>query len=179
MQEIINDIRVIFKNDPSVRISFTDILEVVITYPGLHALWFYRFAHLIYFLKIPILPRVLSQLARMFTGIEIHPAAKIRGSIFIDHGMGVIIGSTAEIGNNVLIYSNVVLGSRNGSIDKGYGVKRHPTIGNNVMIGSGARILGDIKIGNNVKVGANSVVLKDVPSNCTVVGIPGRIIHKS
>lgn len=178
MEKIINDIKIIFKHDPAVKLSFTDTLEVLITYPGLHALWVYRLTHFIYLLKIPLIPKILSQLARFLTGIEIHPAAKIKGSIFIDHGTGVVIGSTTEIGDNVLIYSNVVLGSRNGSLDKGYRAKRHPTIGNNVMIGSGAKILGDIKIGNNVKVGANAVVLKDVPDNCTVVGIPARVIKQ-
>lgn len=178
MSKFFNDIEVIFKNDPAVNRSFGHLLEVLMTYPGLHALWSYRLAHRIHVLGIPLIPRILSQLARSLTGIEIHPGAKIKGSIFIDHGIGVVIGSTAEIGNNVVIYSGVVLGSRGGSIDKGYGVKRHPTIGNNVMIGSGAKILGAITIGNNVKIGANAVVLKDVPDNSTAVGIPARIIRK-
>jgi serine O-acetyltransferase len=112
------------------------------------------------------------------TGIEIHPGAKINGHIFIDHGMGVIIGSTAEIGDNAVIYSGVVLGSRNGSIDNGFGTKRHPTIGNNVLIGSGAKILGNITIGDNVKIGANTVVLHDVPNNCTAVGVPAKIAFR-
>lgn len=175
MKRILNDIEVIFKNDPAVKKSFSQILEVILTYSGLHAIWFYRLSHKLYLLKIPVLPRMISQFARFLTGIEIHPGATIRGSIFIDHGMGVVVGQTAEIGNNVLIYSNVILGSRNGGLDKGYGAKRHPTIGDNVMIGAGAKILGSITIGNNVKIGANSVVLKNVPDNSTVVGIPGKI----
>lgn len=176
MKKILNDIEVIFKNDPAVKKSFSQILEVVLTYSGLHAVWFYRMSHKLYLLNIPVLPRMISQFARFLTGIEIHPGATIRGSIFIDHGMGVVIGQTAEIGNNVLIYSNVILGSRSGGLDKGYGAKRHPTIGDNVMIGAGAKILGSITIGNNVKIGANSVVLKNIPDNSTVVGIPGRIV---
>ncbi len=174
--KIYSDIEVIFRNDPAITLSVKHILEVVLTYPGLHAIWFYRLAHKLYLLKIPVIPRVLSQLATWLTGIEIHPGAKIDRSVFIDHGSGVVIGSTVEIGNNVIIYSGVVLGSRNGSWDKGYGVKRHPTIGSNVLIGAGAKILGDIKIENNVKIGANAVVLQNVPSNCTVVGVPARIV---
>jgi len=158
-----------------VRISFGNILEVILTYPGLHAIWLYRFSHFLYVLKIPILPRILSSFGRFLTGIEVHPAAKIKGSIFIDHGMGVVIGSTAEIGDNVIVYSGVVMGNRNGSLDKGYGIKRHPTVGNNVMIGSGAKILGAITIGDNVKIGANAVVLTDIESNSLAVGMPAKI----
>lgn len=172
------DIDIIFTHDPAVKRSFRHFLEIFFTYPGLHAVWSYRFAHFLYLLHIPFLPSIISQFTRFFTGIEIHPAAHLRGRIFIDHGAGVIIGATAEVGDNVLIYSNVVLGSREGSIDNGYGVKRHPTIGNNVLIGTGAKILGNITIGNNVKIGANAVVLQDIPSNCTAVGIPARIIPK-
>jgi len=172
------DIAVIFKNDPAITFSLRYLLEVVLTSPSLHAIWFYRLAHQLYLRNIPIIPRWLSQLARFLTGIEIHPGAKINGSIFIDHGSGVVIGSTAEIGDNVIIYSGVVMGSRRGGWDKGYRVKRHPTIGNNVLIGSGAKILGDIKIEDNVKIGANAVVLQDVPSNCTVVGIPAKIVKR-
>jgi serine O-acetyltransferase len=172
------DIDIIFKHDPAITPTFSHFLEVVLTYPGLHALWIYRIAHKLFLWHVPVLPRMLSQAGRLLTGIEIHPGARIRGSIFIDHGYGVVIGSTAEIGDNVLIYSGVVLGSRDGSIDNGYGAKRHPTIGNNVMIGSGAKLLGNITIGNNVKIGANAVVLCDVPSFTTAVGAPARIIRK-
>jgi serine O-acetyltransferase len=171
------DIDIIFRHDPAIKRSVAHFLEIVFTYPGLHALWLYRVAHAFYRWNIPILPRVISQIARFFTGIEIHPGAKIQGNIFIDHGTGVIIGSTAQIGNNVIIYSGVVLGSRNGSVDNGFGKKRHPTIGNNVLIGAGAKILGNITIGDNVKIGANAVVLQDVSANCTAVGVPARIIR--
>lgn len=171
------DIDFIFQHDPAIKRSFWHLAEVVLTYPGLHALWFYRLAHSFYLRKVPVIPQVISHFSRFLTGIEIHPGAKLKGNIFIDHGMGVIIGSTVEIGNGVVIYSGVVLGSRNGSIDKGFGKKRHPTIGDNVLIGSGAKILGDIRIGNNVKIGANSVVLENVPDNSTAVGVPARIIN--
>lgn len=171
------DIEVIFTNDPSITPSVGHVLEVVLTYPGLHAIWFYRLAHRLHLLNIPILPRGLSQVARVITGIEIHPGASIRGRVFIDHGSGVVIGSTAEVGDNVTIYSGVVLGNRNGSWDKGYGVKRHPTIGNNVIIGAGAKVLGNISVGDNVKIGAMAVVLQNIPCNCTAVGIPARILR--
>lgn len=172
------DIDIIFKHDPAIKRSFAHIVEVILSYPGLHAVWFYRIAHSLYIRNIPLIPRMISQFARFLTGIEIHPGATIKGNIFIDHGMGVVIGSTAQIGNNVLIYSGVVLGNREGSLDNGYGVKRHPTIGNNVLLGTGAKILGNITIGNNVKIGANSVVLHDIPDNYTAVGVPARIISK-
>jgi serine O-acetyltransferase len=157
------------KNDPAAR----NPIEVFILYPFIHAVIFYRVAHFLYERKFFFLSRLLSQLARLFTGIEIHPGAKIGKGLFIDHGMGVVIGETAEIGDNVTLYHGVTLGGT--GKDKG---KRHPTIGNDVIIGSGAKILGPITIGNRVKVGANSVVLKDVPSDCTVVGIPARIVNK-
>lgn len=157
------------KNDPAAR----NPIEVFILYPFIHAVIFYRLAHFLYKRKFFFLSRLLSQLARLFTGIEIHPGAKIGKGLFIDHGMGVVIGETAEIGDNVTLYHGVTLGGT--GKDKG---KRHPTIGNDVIIGSGAKILGPITIGNRVKVGANSVVLKDVPSDCTVVGIPARIVNK-
>jgi serine O-acetyltransferase len=174
--KICADVEVIFRNDPAITPSVKCLLEVVLTYPGLHAIWFYRLAHKLYLLQIPIIPRGLSELARFLTGIEIHPGAKIHGSVFIDHGSGVVIGSTAEIGNNVIIYSGVVLGNRSGGWDKGYGMKRHPTIGSNVLIGTGAKILGNIKVEDNVKIGANAVVLQNIPSNCTAVGVPARIV---
>jgi serine O-acetyltransferase len=157
------------KNDPAAR----NPIEVFILYPFIHAVIFYKLAHFLYKRKFFFLSRLLSQLARLFTGIEIHPGAKIGKGLFIDHGMGVVIGETAEIGDNVTLYHGVTLGGT--GKDKG---KRHPTIGNDVIIGSGAKILGPITIGNRVKVGANSVVLKDVPSDCTVVGIPARIVNK-
>lgn len=171
------DIDIIFEHDPAVKKSLAHYLEVVLTYPGLHAIWSYRIAHKLFLWNIPVIPRLISQIARFLTGIEIHPGAKLKGNIFIDHGFGVVIGSTSEIGHNVVIYSGVALGSRNGSIDNGYGKKRHPTIGDNVIIGSGAKILGDIYIGDHVKIGANAVVLNDIPNNCTTVGIPAKIVN--
>ena len=145
-------------------------LEVLLLYQGLHALVMHRLAHLLYVLKIPFIPRFISQKMRFFTGIEIHPGAKIGKGLFIDHGMGVVIGETAIIGDNVLLYQGVTLGGT--GKEKG---KRHPTIGNNVVIGGGAKVLGNITVGDNSYVGANAVVIKDVPQNSTVVGVPGRI----
>ena len=142
-------------------------------YPSINALIVYRIAHKLYNKKCFFLARLLSQLARFFTGIEIHPGAKIGKGLFIDHGMGVVIGETAEVGDNVTIYHGVTLGGT--GKDKG---KRHPTVKDNVIIGAGAKVLGPITIGNNVKVGANSVVLKDVPDNATAVGMPAKIIIK-
>ena len=139
-------------------------------YPGLHALVFYRISHQLWQWKIPIIPRWLSQTARFLTGIEIHPGAQIGKSFFIDHGMGVVIGETAIVGDNVLLYQGVTLGGTGKETGK-----RHPTLGNNVVVGAGAKILGNITIGDNSYIGANAVVIKNVPSNSTVVGIPGRI----
>lgn len=161
------DIRVIFDRDPAAK-SF---LEVVLCYPGLHALLFHRAAHWLYKKGFILVPRLISQFSRFITGIEIHPGATIGDGVFIDHGTGVVIGETAEVGNNVTIYQGVTLGGT--GKEKG---KRHPTVGNNVVVSSGAKVLGNIKIGDNVKIGAGSVVLKDVPSNTTVVGIPGKIV---
>lgn len=161
------DIKTILENDPAA----TNTFEVLLTYSGLHALLFHRVSHFLWNKKIPLLPRMLSQFARFFTGIEIHPAAKIGSGFFIDHGMGVVIGETAEIGNNVTLYQGVTLGGT--GKQKG---KRHPTIGDNVVIGAGAKVLGGFKIGDNSKIGAGSVVLKEVPENSTVVGIPARIV---
>ncbi len=161
------DVQVIFERDPAAK-SF---LEVLINYPGLHAQWFYRVAHWFYQRKWFVIARFISQVGRFFTNIEIHPGAKIGKGLFIDHGAGVVIGETAEIGNNVTIYQNVTLGGT--GKEKG---KRHPTIGNNVVISTGAKVLGSFTVGDNVKIGANSVVLKEVPANCTVVGVPGRIV---
>lgn len=148
-------------------------IEVILTYSGLHAIIFHRIAHFLHRLKIPYLPRIISQFARWLTGIEIHPGARIGRGLFIDHGMGVVIGETTIIGNNVTLYQGVTLGGT--GKERG---KRHPTIGDNVVIGAGAKVLGDIKIGNNVQIGANAVVIKDVPDNSTVVGVPGRIVKR-
>lgn len=160
------DIENVMKNDPAARTK----LEVLLLYQSIHVLIFYRIAHVLYKIKLFFLARLISQLGRFFTGIEIHPGAKIGKGLFIDHGMGVVIGETAEIGDNVTIYHGVTLGGT--GKDKG---KRHPTVGNNVIIGCGAKILGPISIGDGAKIGANSVVLKDVPKGKTAVGIPAVI----
>ncbi|MBC7197228.1 MAG: serine O-acetyltransferase [Deferribacterales bacterium] len=161
------EIDTIFERDPAAR----SVLEVIFCYPGFHAILFHRVANWLWRKEFYFLGRFVSHLGRFFTGIEIHPGAKIGKNFFIDHGMGVVIGETAEIGDNVTIYHGVTLGGV--SLNKG---KRHPTIGNNVVIGSGAKILGPFKVGDNSKIGSNSVVVKEVPPNSTVVGIPGRIV---
>lgn len=161
------DIDVVFEQDPAAR----SYLEVCLTYSGLHAIWNHRIAHLFYRKKFYFIARLISQLSRFFTGVEIHPGAKIGRRFFIDHGMGVVIGETCEIGDNVTIYQGVTLGGT--GKEKG---KRHPTIKDNVLIATGAKVLGSITIGENSKVGAGSVVLKDVPDHSTVVGIPGRVV---
>lgn len=163
------DIQVIFERDPAAK----SVLEVLINYPGLHAIWFYRVSHYFYKRKWYVLARFISQIGRFFTQIEIHPGATIGEGLFIDHGAGVVIGETAEVGNDVTIYQGVTLGGT--GKEKG---KRHPTIGNNVVISTGAKVLGSFKVGDNVRIGAGSVVLKEVPSDCTVVGVPGRIVVK-
>ena len=160
------DIASVKERDPAAKSPF----EIFLLYPGLHALIAYRIAHKLWEWKIPIVPRWLSQVARFFTGIEIHPAASIGRKFFIDHGMGVVIGETSIIGDNVLLYQGVTLGGTGKETGK-----RHPTVGNNIVIGTGAKILGNITIGDNSYIGANAVVLKNVPPNSTVVGIPGRI----
>ncbi|HHD2803018.1 serine O-acetyltransferase [Clostridium perfringens] len=160
------DIENVMKNDPAARTK----LEVLLLYQSIHVLVFYRIAHGLYKIKLFFLARLISQLGRFFTGIEIHPGAKIGKGLFIDHGMGVVIGETAEIGDNVTIYHGVTLGGT--GKDNG---KRHPTIGNDVIIGCGAKILGPISIGDGAKIGANSVVLKNVPKGKTAVGIPAVI----
>jgi serine O-acetyltransferase len=169
---IINDFKAVFERDPAAR-GFWGRLEVFLTYSGFHAIAMHRFTHFLHRLRIPLIPRLLSQINRFFTGIEIHPAAKIGGSFFIDHGMGVVIGETAEIGDNVTLFQGVTLGGT--GKEKG---KRHPTLKHNVVVGAGAKILGNITIGNDVYIGANAVVLKDIPDSCTVVGVPGRIVRR-
>ncbi|HHY20742.1 MAG TPA: serine O-acetyltransferase [Bacilli bacterium] len=162
-----NDIDVIFEQDPAARSR----LEVIMTYSGLHAIWGHRIAHWFWRHKLYFIARVVSQVSRFFTGIEIHPGATIGQRLFIDHGMGVVIGETCEIGDNVTIYQGVTLGGT--GKEKG---KRHPTIEDDVLIASGAKILGSFTIGKNSRIGAGSVVLKEVPPNSTVVGIPGRVV---
>ena len=160
------EIRAAFERDPAA----TNYFEVLLTYAGLHAVIFYRIARSLWSIRVPFLPRYISQLARLFTGIEIHPGARIGEGLFIDHGMGVVVGETAIIGDNVLLYQGVTLGGT--GKERG---KRHPTIGSNVVVGAGAKILGNITIGDNSYIGSNAVVIKDVPPNSTVVGVPGRI----
>ena len=161
------DVEVVFEQDPAAR----RVLEVVLTYAGLHAVWSHRIAHALFKRKFFFLARAVSQVSRFFTGIEIHPGAKIGRRFFIDHGMGVVIGETCEIGNNVTIFQGVTLGGTG----KQRG-KRHPTLHDNVLVATGAKVLGSITIGENSKVGAGSVVLKNVPPNSTVVGIPGTVV---
>lgn len=170
LSSLVADFRIIFERDPAAR----NWLEVLVCYPGFQALFCHRFAHWLYKIGIPFFPRFISHLSRFLTGIEIHPGAQIGQGVFIDHGMGVVIGETAIIGNYSLIYQGVTLGGTGKELGK-----RHPTLGENVVLGGGAKVLGNIQIGNNVRIGAGSVVLQDVPSNCTVVGIPGRIVHRS
>ena len=165
-----NDIRSVFERDPAARTT----LEVVLTYPGLHALWGYRLAHWLWTHDFKLLGRVASQLGRGLTGIEIHPGAIIGQGFFIDHGMGVVIGETAEIGHNVTLYHGVTLGGV--SLEKG---KRHPTLGDNVVVGAGAKILGAITVGDSSRIGANAVVVKNVPPNSVVVGVPGQVVMRS
>lgn len=164
------DINAVFDRDPAVD----NLLEVILVYSGLHALLFHRFSHWLYSKGMRTIPRLISQLARFLTGIEIHPGAKIGCGFFIDHGMGVVIGETTEIGDDVTLYQGVTLGGT--GKERG---KRHPTIGNNVVVGAGAKVLGSITIGDDTKIGAGSVVLKDVEENSTVVGIPGRVVSQN
>lgn len=160
------EIQAIFERDPAAG----GFLEVLLTYSGIHVLVFHKTARTLRRMRIPFLPRWISQIGRFFTGIEIHPGATIGKGLFIDHGMGVVIGETAMIGDNVTLYQGVTLGGT--GKEKG---KRHPTVGNNVVIGAGAKVLGNIRIGDNSYIGSNAVVIKDVPDNSTVVGVPGRI----
>lgn len=161
------DIQAVFERDPAVR----SVIEVILCYPGFHAMMFYRVAHFFWERQFYLLGRFTSHLGRFFSGIEIHPGARIGKGFFIDHGMGVVIGETAEIGDNCTLYHGVTLGGTSWAKEK-----RHPTLGNNVVIGSGAKVLGPFKVGNDSKVGSNSVVVKEVPANSTVVGIPGKIV---
>ncbi len=160
------EIDAVFERDPAAR----NYLEVALLYSGLHAMVMHRITHILWQAKIPFFPRLFSQIAKFLTGIEIHPGAQIGEGLFIDHGMGVVIGETSVIGNNVTLYQGVTLGGT--GKEKG---KRHPNIGDNVVVGTGAKILGNITIGENSYIGANAVVVKDVPPNSTVVGVPGRI----
>ncbi len=161
------DIRVIFERDPAA----TNLLEVLLTYPGLHALLLHRLAHRLHLLGIPVIPRLISHLNRWLTGVEIHPGARIGRRFFIDHGMGVVIGETSEIGDNVTLYQGVTLGGT--GKEKG---KRHPTLGNDVMVGVGAKILGAVTVGDHAKIGAGAVVLNDVPPHATAVGVPAKVV---
>ncbi len=162
------DIRTVFEMDPAAR----SLAEVLLCYPGLHALWFYRWAHFFWTHHMKLLGRLTSHWGRFWTGIEIHPGATIGRRVFIDHGMAVVIGETAEVGDDVLMYQGVVLGGT--SLEKH---KRHPTIGNRVVIGSAAIVLGPIKVGDGARIGSNSVVVNPVPDGATVVGVPGRIVE--
>lgn len=161
------DIDVIFEQDPAAR----SYIEVMLTYAGLHAIWAHRLAHFFFKKKLFFIARAISQVSRFFTGIEIHPGAVIGRRLFIDHGMGVVVGETCEIGNDVTLYQGVTLGGT--GKERG---KRHPTLADNVLVATGAKVLGSITVGENSKVGAGSVVLKDVPANSTVVGIPGKVV---
>ena len=165
-----SDIAIIRERDPAAK----GILEIFLCYPGFQAIFMHRFTHKLWKLKFPLVPRILSQINRSLTGIEIHPGAKIGKKVFIDHGMGVVIGETAEIGNNCLLYQGVTLGGTG----KSHG-KRHPTLEENVVIGAGAKVLGSITVGANTRIGAGSVVVRSVKGNSTVVGVPGRVVHQS
>ncbi|MFX1309353.1 MAG: serine O-acetyltransferase [Promethearchaeota archaeon] len=173
LQKILNffisDVSAAFNKDPAAQ----SLLEVLTSYPGIKAILLHRIAHFFWKIKMPFVPRYLSEITRELTGIEIHPGAEIGKDFFIDHGGGVVIGETAKIGDNVTIYQGVVLG---GSMTDP--VKRHPTLGNNIVVGTGAKLLGPIRIGDNVKIGANSVVVRDVPPNSVVVGVPGKVVSQ-
>lgn len=167
---ILEDIRAYKKNDPAARSG----IEILLLYNGLHATIWYRAAHWLHLHHCRFLARLLSQLAKFFTGIEIHPGAKIGRRLVIDHGTGIVIGETAELGDDCLLYQGVTLGGTGKDVGK-----RHPTLGNNVMVGSGAKILGPFRVGDNARIAANSVVLREVPDNATVVGVPGRVVKIS
>ena len=170
IENVKSDIESVKRRDPAARST----IEILLTYSGLHAIIMYRAAHWFHTKKMFVVARCISQFARFLTGIEIHPGAKIGKGFFIDHGAGVVIGETTEIGDNCLIYQGVTLGGT--GKEKG---KRHPTLGNNVMVGSGARVLGPFKVGDNAKIAANAVVLEEVPPNCTAVGVPARIVKRN
>ena len=165
-----SDFKIIKERDPAAR----GFLEIILCYPGFQALVLHRISHKLWKYELPLLPRVLSQLTRTLTGIEIHPGAKIGKGVFIDHGMGVVIGETSEIGNRCLLYQGVTLGGTGKDCGK-----RHPTLQENVVVGAGAKVLGAIHIGSNTRIGAGSVVVRDVEADSTVVGIPGRVVHQS
>lgn len=167
LQSMREDVAAVFESDPAARSYF----EVLFLYPGLHAVWCHRLSHWLWLHGMRFLARYVSQIARLFTGIEIHPGAELGRRLFIDHGMGTVIGETAVVGNDVTLYQGVTLGGT--GKEKG---KRHPTLGNNISIGSGAKLLGNITIGDNCRVGAGSVVLRNVPANSTIVGVPGHIV---
>tara|TARA_B100001250_G_C19652646_1_gene723415 strand:- start:156 stop:899 length:744 start_codon:yes stop_codon:yes gene_type:complete len=170
LKAIHSDLTIIRERDPAAK----GLLEIILCYPGFQALFIHRISHGLWKKGLPLLPRLLSQLNRSLTGIEIHPGAKIGNGVFIDHGMGVVIGETSEIGNRCLLYQGVTLGGT--GKDDG---KRHPTLAENVVIGAGAKVLGAIKVGANTRIGAGSVVVRDVEADSTVVGIPGRVVHQS
>jgi len=173
MLAILEDFKTVFKRDPAARTPL-GFLEVIFLYSGFHAIFWYRFAHFLHAtLRLPFFPRLISQIVRFFTGVEIHPGAKIAPGFFIDHGMGVVIGETTEIGKDVLLYQDVTLGGT--GAERG---KRHPTLGNHVVVGAGAKVLGNIRIGNHVRIGAGSVVVRNVPDSCTVVGVPAEIVRR-
>ena len=171
MNDFLNTIK---KRDPAAK----SILSIILTYPGVKAVFFHQISNFFYKAGFDLIARIISQTIRFFTGIEIHPGAKIGKNLFIDHGMGVVIGETSEIGNNVTIYHAVTLGGSSPSIDseRQRHEKRHPTIGDDVVIGSGAQIIGPIKVGNNSRIAANAVVVKDVPENATMVGVPAKVV---
>ena len=169
-QTIKTDLAIIKERDPAAR----GLLEILLCYPGFQAITLHRISHSLWKYRLPLVPRLLSQLTRTLTGIEIHPGAKIGKGVFIDHGMGVVIGETTEIGNRCLLYQGVTLGGTGKESGK-----RHPTLAENVVIGAGAKVLGAIQIGANTRIGAGSVVVRDVEENSTVVGIPGRVVHQS
>ena len=167
LERLREDVQVVFERDPAAR----SVWEVIFCYPGLHALWLHRIAHWFYRHRLYFVARLISHASRWLTGIEIHPGARIGRRCFIDHGLGVVIGETAEIGDDVTIYQGVTLGGT--GKERG---KRHPTLGNGVLVGVGAKVLGAITIGDNSRIGAGAVVVKPVPPNCTVVGIPGKVV---
>ena len=164
------DIAIIRDRDPAAR----GVLEILLCYPGLHALCLHRLSHRLWTAGLPLIPRLMSQLGRLVTGVEIHPGARIGQGVFIDHGMGVVIGETAVVGNRCLLYQGVTLGGTGKQSGQ-----RHPVLGENVVVGAGAKVLGGISVGANTRIGAGSVLLRDVDADCTVVGVPGRVIHQS